>query len=57
MRTKTRFTRSAMATALIVAMAAVSGTATAATTDTMAVSANVVAACDIAVTGDLDFGA
>jgi spore coat protein U-like protein len=57
MQTKTRFIRSTMAAALIVAFAVLGETATAATTDTMTVSANVVAACDIAVTGDLDFGA
>ncbi|WP_172969623.1 spore coat protein U domain-containing protein [Rhodanobacter sp. T12-5] len=57
MHSNTRFTRSAMVAAMIVAFAALGGTATAATTDTMTVSANVVASCSIAVTGALDFGA
>lgn len=56
MQSKIRFTRSTVAAALVMAFVAVSGTAIAATTDTMTVSANVVASCSIAVTGDLDFG-
>jgi spore coat protein U-like protein len=57
MRTNTRFTRSAMAAALIVAFAAVSSTAVAGTAnDTMTVSATVVASCTIAVSTQLAFG-
>jgi spore coat protein U-like protein len=57
MQTSARLTRSTVAAALAVAFAVTSGTAIAATTDTMTVSANVVASCSIAVTGALDFGA
>jgi spore coat protein U-like protein len=56
MQSKTRFTRSTVAAALIVALATVSGTAVAAATDTMTVTATVVASCSLSVTGDIAFG-
>jgi len=57
MRTKIRFTRSAMATALIVALAAAGNTAIAGTaTDTLSVTATVNASCTIDSTTAVAFG-
>jgi spore coat protein U-like protein len=57
MQTKTRFTRSTVAAALIVAFAAVSGTAIAgADTDNLSVTATVSASCTIDSTDAVAFG-
>ncbi|EIL87364.1 hypothetical protein UU9_16351 [Rhodanobacter fulvus Jip2] len=57
MQTKTRFTRSTVAAALIAAFAAVSGTAIAGTdTDNLSVSATVTASCTVDSTTEVAFG-
>lgn len=58
MQHQTRFTRSIVAAAIVVAFAAVSGTATAGSdTNTLAVSASVTASCTIDTTTAVAFGA
>lgn len=58
MQSKTRFTRSTMAAALIVAMAVVSGTAIAGTdAGSLSVTASVVASCTVDSTTAVAFGA